>query len=317
MLNELIEVSIVICSYNPQWNKLEMTLKSAVKQENVEFEIIVADDGSRNNFFDKVERFFTINNFKRYVLIGNKENKGTVKNLLSGIKVANGKYIATISPGDAFFDNNCIADFYNFCINNTCDVCFGNAVYYSNKDGNLKIFDSVSHPNCPEFFQKTNRKREEYLIFTYGSGILGASIFREKNYALKYIGLLEDVCIYVEDNTSVLFGIMEGFIPKYYDRDIIYYEYGTGISTNNDKDWGKKIKEDFTKAYALLHEYYPKNRFIRFINNPSAYPTKLKKCLYPGIINMLKYKHYVSMEQKQRIKSKVEITNLVGYLDGN
>ena len=33
------DVSVIICTYNPQWKKLKSTLLSALEQKNIDFEI--------------------------------------------------------------------------------------------------------------------------------------------------------------------------------------------------------------------------------------------------------------------------------------
>ena len=39
-------VSVILCTYNPDWRKLKATLLSAAMQENIDFEIVLTDDGS-------------------------------------------------------------------------------------------------------------------------------------------------------------------------------------------------------------------------------------------------------------------------------
>ena len=39
-------VSVILCTYNPDWRKLKATLLSAAMQEDIDFEIVLTDDGS-------------------------------------------------------------------------------------------------------------------------------------------------------------------------------------------------------------------------------------------------------------------------------
>ena len=55
---EQYECSVVIVQYNPMWEKLKRTLNSVISQKKCDFEVIVADDGSKDTCFDKVISYF-------------------------------------------------------------------------------------------------------------------------------------------------------------------------------------------------------------------------------------------------------------------
>ena len=76
-------VSVVVLTYNAVWEKLRRTLDSIVVQRGLEFEIIVADDGSSVRSDDRITVFFAEKGFTAYKLVNAKENGGTVKNLFN------------------------------------------------------------------------------------------------------------------------------------------------------------------------------------------------------------------------------------------
>ena len=51
------EVSIIVATYNADWQKLMMTINSIIIQSGVKFEIIFADDGSKIKWNDKIRRY--------------------------------------------------------------------------------------------------------------------------------------------------------------------------------------------------------------------------------------------------------------------
>ena len=77
-------ITVVVLTYNPVWEKLRATLKSIVEQQDVHLQVVITDDGSKNNHFDKVELFFKEIGFDDFKLISNKNNEGTVINLYRG-----------------------------------------------------------------------------------------------------------------------------------------------------------------------------------------------------------------------------------------
>ena len=42
----MIQVSIIVLTYNSDWKKLCKTIKSAASQKKIDFEIVVCDDGT-------------------------------------------------------------------------------------------------------------------------------------------------------------------------------------------------------------------------------------------------------------------------------
>ncbi|MBQ3566546.1 MAG: glycosyltransferase, partial [Oscillospiraceae bacterium] len=130
MQNE-ISVSVIVATYNFNMLKTVATLNSIIHQKNVSIEIIIADDGSGNSDeLDSLNGYFEKNNITNFKIIKNKENQGTVKNLLSGLNTSVGKYIYFISPGDCLFDDMVLSDFFEFCEKRNSKIAFGNAVSY-------------------------------------------------------------------------------------------------------------------------------------------------------------------------------------------
>lgn len=100
----MIQVSIIVLTYNSDWKKLCKTIKSAASQKKIDFEIVVCDDGSNAEFVEHLKEYMQTFDSVRYNLIIHKNNVGIVKNYFDGILVAKGKYIYGISPGDYFYN---------------------------------------------------------------------------------------------------------------------------------------------------------------------------------------------------------------------
>ena len=98
--NKMYKVSVIVVMYNPIPEKLWLTLNSIINQEKVDLEIVIADDGSKNNLFDAIEEYMKKNDFSNYKFVYHKQNQGTVLNCYDGVNQASGDYIKLISPGD-------------------------------------------------------------------------------------------------------------------------------------------------------------------------------------------------------------------------
>ena len=96
------EVTVLVITYHPAWEKLRQTLISAMLQKDVRCQIVIADDGSDENHRDRILSLFREYAFTEYTLVLNDHNQGTVANYLSGLRAAEGEYTKGISPGDFF-----------------------------------------------------------------------------------------------------------------------------------------------------------------------------------------------------------------------
>ena len=65
------DVSVIIVTYNSDWKKLRLTLLSTLKQINVSIQIIIADDGSKETFDEKIVQLFNEFGFSNYVIVNN------------------------------------------------------------------------------------------------------------------------------------------------------------------------------------------------------------------------------------------------------
>ncbi|WP_040395979.1 glycosyltransferase family 2 protein, partial [Aquimarina agarilytica] len=92
--------SVIIPLYNKE-DFIKTTLDSALKQNFIDYEIIIINDGSTDNSLSVVEK---INDKK--IKIYSQKNSGVSTARNNGIKFANGKYIAFLDADDYWFPNH-------------------------------------------------------------------------------------------------------------------------------------------------------------------------------------------------------------------
>lgn len=269
-------VTICVLTYNPDWTKLRTTLRSIICQKNIDFDIVISDDGSKIDCFDQVKLFFQENDFHAYKLIKNVENQGTVKNSLSALQHTDSKYIKGISPGDFLYDENTLFDIVDFAEKNSGDAIFGNAVYYSVDEKNeIKIYDDKRNPKdlTPWIEQNYRKIRRNYFVIK--DFVLGASLLCNRVVFYEFLKRLDGVVKYTED-LSIMWMIAARKKVMYYNRPFVFYEYGSGISTNTNEIWSRRIIEDLCKVAERMYEnkdiskiefisLTTKNRFFRII----------------------------------------------------
>ena len=50
-----MDITVILCTYNPTIEELVITLDSIVNQRDVSFEIVISDDGSKDNHKEFIE----------------------------------------------------------------------------------------------------------------------------------------------------------------------------------------------------------------------------------------------------------------------
>lgn len=275
----MIDFSIIILIYNADWNKLRGTINSVLIQKNVEYEIIISDDGSKEDISIQIKNFFQERNFSRYKICINKFNQGTAKNALCGLEMSTGKWVKMISPGDFLYDEFTLYNSKKFIENNKADIYFGKAAYYS-LDGDAVQLYSISNPNdlWPYLKQSKKQIKRNYLLrLDY---ILGACFIVDRDKFIYYLKELINVIKYCEDCT-VIYMIANNenimLIDKFIETPFIWYEYGSGISTNKNDKWTRIIRNENIKVFKLLlkkqlisklmyNSVFGKNKVLKYLS---------------------------------------------------
>lgn len=249
--NKVYDISVVVCTYNPFRKSLFFTLDSIINQKNVDIEIIIADDGSKKDIHNEIIQYFNTKNFKDWIIVCNKVNRGTVYNLYTGLKVCNGNYVKIISPGDALYGECILKEWLEFHKNNNYKWSFSDAIYYVNEpEGRLDI-EVPAHPNNISPYMKKNKNVCRWNYIVLDDIALGATLFCEKQIIIEYIAKVVGKVIYAEDNIWRMM-MFDGIVGGYFPRNTIFYEYGTGISTKAKAVWAKRLENDWNNANKLM-----------------------------------------------------------------
>lgn len=255
------EVTVLVVTYKPNYNKLFLTLKSIIIQKDINFDIVIADDGSPDLDKEGINNWFISNGFSHYKVTSLTENAGTVKNIANGLKLCSGKYLKLISPGDFLYDELTLKKFFDFCELNNFGVAFGNSIYYSYTDGKVKTYPKLHFPNILKPYKKDNFKKAKFNFFAFGDFILAPSYFVNTDLFKKYYAQIVDKVKFAEDTMYILM-IADGVEPHYLDIPIVWYEYGTGISTSNNLKWISLINKDILFVGEMIKELNPEYKIF-------------------------------------------------------
>ena len=172
-------ITVVVMVYK-NFSGLETTISSIIDQKYENIELIVSDDGSsnfKNSYFNRFESACA-RRFKKYKLIHNEENIGTVKHFNNIIKISNGDIIVPLSSGDKFINNDVIGMIDKHFNENNCLLCTSQR---KELGGNARVL-----PKLFELNKLNNCKKTLNHILLYGNFIGGATTYYSRNVFEKY-----------------------------------------------------------------------------------------------------------------------------------
>ena len=283
-----VQVTVLVASYNPSWEKMRATLASVLMQTEIYHELIIVDDGSRKDLFQEIIDYLEMNAFKEYRLIKNMQNVGTIQNILSGVKIAKGKYLKLLSPGDCLFNTNVLNEWVEFMKNRDALLSFGDYVAYS--PNNLNICKTVMRPQVPYIYtNKYSQGKKWKSSILLKDNPIGACWLSDTKITLDYLNELSASCKYAEDMMYRLM-LARGIDVAYYHNITIWYEYGDGVSTSNNEKWLRLIKKDMLASNNLILSNNSLSRFdnfrLRMFIKQNGKMNILKYILFPEIIFM-------------------------------
>ena len=254
--------SIVLVTYNADFDKIKLTLKSVLAQSFKDYEIVVSDDCSLNNHFDELEAYFDECGFKSFTLVPHKKNQGTVKNLISAMEHAKGEYIRDFGPGDLFYSKDTLFLMDKFLAKESCEIAFGLIKGYQIKDGKLEKADFCHPFDIQAYRKKDNKERLTKNIVLYGDNPSGASFLIKREVYLDYLIKISK-CVKYEEDIFTALAILEGKSIKLFDRYMVWYEMNMGVSTKKSSSFSELLREDVESFFNMLFETYPDNRYVK------------------------------------------------------
>ena len=311
--NEKFEFTIQIVTYNPQWDKLRFTLDAILLQSFKNYEIQIVDDGSEDCLEELIKEYVATHRIVNFQHIKNKQNQGTVKNIISGLERAQGKYVCCFGPGDSFATIDALKMVHSYLDSNSFEACWSPVQPFVCDDTGKRKEVYRAKPLDIDAYREYHVNRIYENMIVYSDQAHGASMIMTRDKWLKYLCLIVDKVKYAEDLALVLLALEEEPVHLL-DEVLIYYEVGEGISTRKDQEWINLLNEDLNCLYRLAGEMFPNNPYIKKrarlnkfqkINNLYL-RTMLRFFVNPGMVFFLSralmqrimHKHYKQIENK-------------------
>lgn len=281
-----IKVSIIVPVYNVE-KYLEKCLKSLVKQTLKDIEIIVVNDGTKDNSQKIIDKYTKKYDFVKCYI---KENGGVSSARNYGLKYAKGEYI-TFVDSDDYVEKDMYENMYNKAISRDFDIVVCNLKYiYSDKE--INVYSNLNN----DLFGLDEVKKSMINIYPSSwNKIYNKRLFKSK-VKFKEKVWYEDVeflyRLYPHINSI---GVIDGHYYNYIQR------YGSITSTFDERvfhyidNWNGIIKyykeNGYFEQYKNELEYcYVRYIYATFIKTASNFSDKAmyKKAINDAINNVKK-----------------------------
>ena len=297
------KVSIIVPIFNAE-DTITRCLNSILTQTYQNLEIILINDGSKDNSLDIIVKY--AKNDKRIKII-NKENSGVSDTRNIGIKESTGKYLLFIDADD-YIDTKAINCLVRMINKYNVDIIRYNG-YIENKKGKMTRIEFPIF-NEKVLSSKDNKKEIIELINHPSKSIRCYSpLLFLKNYEIisfnKKLSYLEDKVFYLENllnNKTILF----------WNEPLYYYTYNNNSVTKNLDKYIDNIERIFeTKSY--IKEILTKNFYKNEDLLDTSYATLILYRL-EYLVDNTNYKKFKKVISKIKNKIYIKKENLI-YLN--
>lgn len=311
--------SVILLIYNSTMEKVLRTLDSILRQnlDIKEMEIIIADDGSKRNLNNEIATYLKGKDIT-YKFTAHLENLGTVKNIIEGLSICEGKYVKLIGAGDALFDKSVLKEVYTYMEQKNAECCFGlMQSFYYDKSGKI-----VQRPFRAPKDISVYRKRKvpwtqiENNILIFGDWISGASMFYRKETLEFYLARAKETVKYCEDLITANL-VLDRKEITFIERPVVWYELGDGITTveKRENPFLKKIYRDHDKYFEYLRQQYPDSKKLKKNKKYVKYNRSHDwKCKILKLFLTPERLEYILRVQGQKEKDLYKY-QMVGFLD--
>lgn len=289
-----LELSVIIPVYNVE-KYLEECLNSISKIKDINYEILIVNDGSPDNSQKIIEEFCKNNNKAKFFI---KENGGISSARNYGLERAKGEYIWFVDSDD-FINTDEFQNFYKG-LEEGIDILIGN--YFLLKDKNITQGTESYKKNIIFSGEKFLRENGKVIL---GKGYVWRNLYRRE--FLMNNNLYFEKGIVLEDQLFTILCFLKAKKIKYLDKSIYYYRIGREgsiTSTPNKELFAKssyKICEELLKSEKEVNNlYWVKQMMFSHYTNYMKYFKKRDLELEKKLWN-LKGMFFVKLEKKYKI----------------
>lgn len=242
-------ITVCIETYNSS-KTIGATLDSVAAQTFLDYEIVLSDDGSKDDTVVIVNRWKDSHPDIRMTVVAKPKNEGTVKNCNTCFRIARGELIKDLA-GDDILTPDALESFYQAYQSNP-DVLWHSVPKYIGDNTELTEAYRKGFDDRKMFFDRTPWQQHSYFltsnpIIASALGLIPKKYFEEYGYCSEKYILLEDYPLYEKFSKN---GIRYALL----DKELCEYRVREGSVTQScnlvyEKD---KVRHFFIELFPQL-----------------------------------------------------------------
>lgn len=238
-------VSIIVITYNSAKFVLE-TLESVKSQTYENIELIISDDGSKDNTLEICNSWINDNKdrFVNIKLITVEKNSGIPANCNRGVAASKGEWIKIIAGDDSLI-YDAISKFI-FLVNNnnlTAKVIFGNAYFYLDTFDKNNLIIKESNFRYKNIFQEKLDPKLQYKYLLRFNPIIACSAFISSEVFLRIS--FDESFPFIEDRPFWINSVKSNFSILYVDEFFANYRLHSQSIQNHGDIFKKQVVRSF------------------------------------------------------------------------
>ncbi len=263
-------ISIIIPAYNAE-TTISRTLSGIVNQTYPNLEVLVVNDGSKDNTEAVVKSFITAYPDKNIILI-NKPNSGVSETRNMGLDKCTGKYVIFMDSDDNYIKHDALEKMHNLLIKKDVDMVVCNFTH--------PVFKAYLKSGKYDLTKDKDLKK--YYDDFFAFGMPWNKLMKKELISAKFnkdVAFAEDELFMVEQNSK--------FQKVYYTSEVLINYYCAPINSENPSAINKvhsleNVKKEkagffflrqqttdirdevFTKHFPEKAEYFKYKRFMDF-----------------------------------------------------
>jgi len=240
----MIAVSVIIPSFNHE-NYIEDCLQSVLEQTLQDYEIIITDDGSKDDTVKKIKKFSD----RRIKLFINQKNQGASIAADHCFKNSSGKYIAMLSSDDIWLPEKLEKQVNFLETYEDINAVFSRVLWIDN------FGNTINKNDCPHYniFNVENRTRFEWLnhFFYKGNALCHPSSLIRRNI-IESIGYLNPLFAALPDFDLWTRLCLNSEIFILHDQLVKFRYFGDKSNASGDTYSGK-LRNSYENRKILDH----------------------------------------------------------------
>ena len=318
------KISIIVPVYNVE-RYISECIDSIISQSFQDFELILINDGTRDNSFEICKKYAVKDS--RIILV-EQENGGVSTARNKGVKYAQGIYLVFVDSDDILVENT-LYELYNIAINNDVDIVISKIFRFT--DRNLRNtyanfqdkyidFNGVRELSLDRIaIIDSSKKIDDVYWFGFSSCLYKMDILVDNNITFPLFRVGEDSLFlteYLINSASAyiigkdLYGYRQNqnsvtnqFVPNYLEDVKLRANYVDNLLSK----YSSKFDVEYIERFNISHSSRLYQTIMMFLKNPSIKQGKIKfkECkddMQKHYDEIKPYSDYLTSKQKSKIR---------------